>query len=173
MTKVFNTGFALKIAPWMALLLSACLWGGALAFEHIGGFQPCQMCYWQRHAHKAVLAIAIATIIVRIVSKDGTWDKLFMIFLALALAVSFGLAFWHMGVEYKWWEGPKTCAGSSNNAFDMSAMTDILNGTKKVLTCSDAPWHMFKISMAGYNALFSGIASVLGFSVAFRGNTYD
>lgn len=173
MTKAFNTGLALKIAPWLAILLSTGLWGGALAFEHFGGFKPCQMCYWQRHAHKAVLIISILTILARYISKDGTWDRVFMVFIGLALALSFGLAFWHTGVEYQWWEGPKTCSGvgmDSVNAQDIAAM---LKPGAKILSCEDAPWHMFGISMAGYNALFSSIGSALGLGVAFKGNSYD
>lgn len=173
MTKAFNTGFALKIAPWLALLLSAGLWGGALAFEHFGGFKPCQMCYWQRHAHKVVLVIAIAALITRYISKDGTWDRVFMVFIGIALAVSFGLAFWHTGVEYKWWEGPKTCSAGAIGSINAQSIADVFKPGAKILSCEDAPWHMFNISMAGYNAFFSAIGSLLGFHIAFKSNSYD
>lgn len=173
MTKAFNSGFALKIAPWMAVLLSACLWGGALAFEHFGGFKPCQMCYWQRHAHKAVLIISILAILARYISKDGTWDRVFMVLISLALAVSFGLALWHTGVEYQWWEGPKTCSSAGMGPINAQDIAAMLKPGAKILSCEDAPWHMLGISMAGYNALFSGIGSALGLGVAFKGNSYD
>lgn len=173
MLKSMDTGFALKIAPWLAILLSGGLWAGALAFEHLGGYTPCQMCYWQRHAHKAVLVIAGLMILARVLSKDGTWDKVFMMLIGIAFAVSFGLAFWHMGVEYKWWDGPKSCMALPPSTITASDISKIFEKGVKLPACSDAPWHMFKISMAGYNALFSGFAALIGFQVAFKGNTYD
>ena len=72
--------------------------------------------------------------------------------------VSFGLAFWHAGVEYKWWEGPKTCAATAaSSSVGASDIIKMLEGKSKLPSCTDAPWHLFKISMAGYNAIISAI----------------
>ena len=164
-----NTSYWLKIAPWVAFLLSAGLWLGALGFEHIGGYTPCQMCYWQRHAHKGVLIVAALTILVRYITKSGKWDRALLACIGLAFAVSFALAFWHMGVEYKWWLGPKTCAALlSTSSINVSDISSIFEKGAKLPACADAPWHMFKLSMAGYNALFSGLAALFNFKVALK-----
>lgn len=162
------------LLPWFAALLSASLLAGALAFEHIGGLAPCQMCYWQRHVHKVVLLIAAATLLARYFSKDGTWDKLFIALIALAFAISFAMGFWHMGVEYAWWEGPKSCASlPSQNIITASDIQKVFEIGTKLPACSDAPWHLFGLSMAGYNALISAFASVFSVQVFVRGNHYD
>ena len=154
--------------PLLALLLSAGLLIGALSFEHIGGMKPCQMCYWQRHAHKAVLAISALALIYRFISKNDKWDRLFLGLIGLAFVVSFGLAFWHTGVEYKWWEGPKTCSAIGSTAdINVGDIMKALEGGK-LPACSDAPWHLFKISMAGYNAALSGIAALFSFGFATK-----
>lgn len=146
--------------PVLALLLSLSLWMGALAFQHIGGLQPCQMCYWQRHAHKAVLVIAILALISRYMLKTERWDRVFLALLALAFLVSFGLALWHMGVEYKWWEGPKSCAGGAVTVEPVN--WEALKNTK-MPSCGDVTWTMFGISMAGYNAIISLGAALMSF----------
>lgn len=168
-----HTGSWLQRGPWLAVLLSAGLWIGALGFQHIGGMQPCQMCYWQRHAHKAVLVIAIVTIAVRFLTKSGKWDRGFLTLIGLAFLVSFGLAFWHAGVEYKWWVGPKTCSAiQSITDITPADISKIFEPGVKLPSCSDAPWHMFGISMAGYNALISASAAIISLAVAFRGKNH-
>jgi len=153
--------------PWLAFLGSAGLLLGALAFEHIGGMAPCQMCYWQRHAHKAVLILAIAALLARYMSKGGRWDTAFILLIGLAFTISFGLAFWHVGVEYKWWEGPKSCM-ASKGPIDFDPET-LFSTDRKMPACSDAPWDLFNISMAGYNAAISGIAALLSFVIGLGG----
>ena len=51
---------AQRQAPLLLFATSGALLLGALAFQFIGGLAPCEMCYWQRYAHLAVLAVAAA-----------------------------------------------------------------------------------------------------------------
>lgn len=154
--------------PVLALLLSLSLWMGALGFQHIGGMQPCQMCYWQRHAHKAVLAIAILALIVRQLTMDRRWERRFLLLLGLAFLVSFGLAFWHTGVEYTWWEGPKSCMGGAVT-IDPADILKALETPVKMPSCGEVPWSMFGISMAGYNAMISAGAAIMSFLFVAKG----
>lgn len=160
MTAYINT----KTWPWIALFLSGGLLVGALAFEHIGGMAPCQMCYWQRHAHKAVLVISAVALLSRYGLKSPRFNKLFVLLIGLAFLVSFCLAFWHTGVEYKWWQGPKTCAAvQTSDVINASDILKAISGETKSPSCSDAPWHLFNISMAGYNAIISALGVFLSF----------
>ena len=47
----------------VAILGSVLLLSGALAFQYIGGYPPCKLCYWQRYPH--IIAIFF-------------WDHLFL-----------------------------------------------------------------------------------------------
>lgn len=153
--------------PLLALLLSLSLWMGALGFQHIGGMTPCQMCYWQRHAHKAVLAIAILALIVQQLTMDRRWERRFLLLIGLAFLVSFGLAFWHTGVEYKWWEGPKSCMGGAVT-IDPADILKALETPVKMPSCGEVPWSMLGISMAGYNAMISLGAAIMSFLFAIK-----
>jgi len=153
-----------KNIPLFAILLSGGLLCGAWFFQYVLGYPPCQMCYWQRHAHKGVLAVAILAIILSMLGKK--YPKAFAILIGLAFLVSFGLAFWHVGVEYKWWEGPKTCSGGTGvlEPIDPSKIWDDIDNVK-LPACTEAVWHFLGLSMAGWNAaasLFGAIVSFLG-----------
>jgi len=162
MIKTISNTLTARNWPLLALLLSLSLWLGALAFQHIGGLQPCQMCYWQRHAHKAVLVIAVLALLTRQTTMNRKWERRFLALIGLAFLASFGLAFWHMGVEYKWWDGPRSCMGEAV----VVQATDILKALEspvKTPSCGDVPWSMFGISMAGFNAIISMGAVLLSF----------
>lgn len=160
-----------NIWVWQAGLLSLAILSGAWFFQYGMGLAPCQMCYWQRHAHKAVIAIAALGVFARFVTKSEKWDRMFITFLGLAFLVSFGLAFYHMGVEYKWWEGPKSCSAPlGQTQINAADILDALNGGGKMPLCSDAPWDLFGISMAGYNALLSGLAALVSFRLILNRN---
>ncbi len=137
-------------APLLAILLSGGLLIGAWIFQYGFGYAPCEMCYWQRHAHKAVLVAALLAL-----GLKGRADpRLFTGLIALALAVSFGLALWHVGVEYKWWEGPKSCSGIAPN-FDTKDLLAALDKKIRPPACSEAVWHFLSLSMAAWNAIIS------------------
>ncbi len=160
--KMISNPLTARNWPLLALLLSLSLWMGALGFQHIGGMQPCQMCYWQRHAHKAVLLIAILGLLTRQTTMDRRWERMFLVLLGLAFLVSFGLAIWHTGVEYKWWEGPRSCMGEAV-AINKEDILKALESPVKMPSCGDIPWIMLGISMAGYNAIISLIAALMSF----------
>jgi len=136
------------------MLMSGGLLVGAWTFQYGFGYPPCTMCYWQRHAHKVVLAIAVVALALKVTGKP--MPKLFNSLLALAFLGSAYMAFWHMGVEYKIFEGPQTCAaGGSLDAFDPN---DPLGGLDKKIkgpACSEALWHFLGLSMAAWNGIIS------------------
>ncbi|MEE9272074.1 MAG: disulfide bond formation protein B [Robiginitomaculum sp.] len=152
---------------WLFFFLSAALLLGALGFQHIGELPPCTMCYWQRHAHKAVMGIAALGLFLHYFSKSEKWNKIFLILIGLAFLVSFGLAFAHVGVEHKWWAGPKICA-STNADFIEFDPDKLFSSEIRMPSCEDIAWSMFGISMAGYNALVSIGAAVLSFIIVFK-----
>jgi len=156
-----------KQAPLLAILISAGLLIGAWIFQYGLGYAPCEMCYWQRHAHKIVLVIA--GIAMGLGLRSNSQTKLFNSLLALAFLGSFALAFWHVGVEYKWWDGPKTCSGGA--AIELS--DDPLAALDKPIrppACSEAVWHFLGLSMAAWNAIISLGGAALMLLLNRKGN---
>jgi len=143
-----------KHAPRLAILLSGGLLVGAWIFQYGFGYLPCTMCYWQRHAHKAVLFIAVTAIVLGMYKPSYRRPMIWLI--ALSLLVSFAIAFWHVGVEYKWWEGPQTCgAVGEMRDFDPNDPLGGLGGNIKPPACTEAVWHFLGLSMAAWNAIAS------------------
>jgi len=81
-----------KQTPILAVLLSGGLLIGAWIFQYGFGYAPCTMCYWQRHAHKAVIIIAVMTFVVGLYRPS--YQKGLIWLTVLALLVSAGIAFW-------------------------------------------------------------------------------
>jgi disulfide bond formation protein DsbB len=88
-------------AHWLAFLLPAALLVGAYGSQYIGGLFPCEMCWWQRYPHLAAVAIAAIAFGV----GNLAFRKTLVALAALAIATSGGIAGFHAGVEYGWWEG--------------------------------------------------------------------
>lgn len=131
-------------ARWLALLVPAALLGGAWGSQLIGGLAPCEMCHWQRWPHYAALAPAVGAFMA---TRVGV-VRLMVAIAAVLIAVSGLIGAFHAGVEYGWWEGLTTCALSGPMTLD-----SILDAP--LIRCDVAPWDLFGISLAGFNALFS------------------
>ena len=158
-------------AALFAGLLSLGLLCGAWIFQYGFGYDPCIVCYWQRHAHKAVLAAAVAVLLARAafgVDAKGQAKALPYwlgpALLTLLLLGSAGLGTYHVGVELGLWEGPKACAVGSVGELppvDPNDPLSFLDGPIGPIACSDVVWSFLGLSMAGWNALIS-LAGAIG-----------
>lgn len=146
----------IKHAPWAALLISGGLLCGAWVFQYGFDYPPCTMCYWQRHAHKAVLGVAAVALALQLGGKP--MPKLFGALLALAFLGSVGTAFWHVLVEFKVLEGPQVCAATGGGDLSAFDPNDPLGGLDKKIkgpSCSEPLWHFLGLSMAAWNGIIS------------------
>ncbi|MDX3909091.1 MAG: disulfide bond formation protein B [Sphingobium sp.] len=150
----------LSRARLIAILAPALLLGGALASQYVFGLHPCEMCMWQRWAHLAAIVFALLAIATRArLSTSATLTAL----AALAIAVSGGIGAFHAGVEYGWWEGLTACSTTPVGG----SAADILNSimATPLTRCDVAPWSLFGISLAGYNAILSLAAAIATFAL--------
>lgn len=139
---------ALRRAHLLLLLGPAALLGGALAFQFIGGLHPCEMCIWQRWPHVVALVLASLALFVA-----PSVRRLPLGLAAIAVAVTAGIGVYHAGVEQKWWQGPAACTATDFGSGDF--LTGVL--AAPVVQCDQIAWSLAGISMAGYNAIFSGL----------------
>lgn len=131
---------------------------GAFGFQYIGEMPPCKMCIWQRWPHGIAFALALVAYLVA-----NRWLYLFG---GLVVLAGGAIAFFHAGVEQKWWEGPTTCTSQGVGGLSASdLMEQIMNAP--IVRCDEIPWAMFGISMAGWNGLISLAIAGL-WLVAFR-----
>jgi len=149
---------ALSRARLLALLLPALLLGGALLSQYGFGLYPCEMCMWQRWPHLAAIVAAIVAIMLR---RTPAMSATFVLLAALAVFTSGGIGAFHAGVEYGWWQGFTTCSTMGPPPPGMSQLDAIMNAP--LTRCDVAPWDLFGISLAGFNAIFSIGGAVLIF----------
>ena len=83
----------------------------AHVFENLG-YSPCTLCLRQREVYwVAIVLAALAIVIARGRGAKAAWA--FVALLAVAFLYCAGLAFYHSGVEWKWWPGPAACASTA------------------------------------------------------------
>jgi disulfide bond formation protein DsbB len=148
-----NYANAARLARGIALFTPLALLVGAYVSEYGFGLYPCEMCWWQRYAHFAALALAIAAWL-----RPAGWRLTALAGMAIALSAAIGL--FHAGVEYQWWRGFTECTSyvsKGDNPLDA-----IMNAP--MVRCDVAQWKLIGISLAGWNFLFSA-AGALGITL--------
>lgn len=147
----------------LATLGSGALLGGALAFQYLGGLQPCHICLWERWPHRVAIALGVLALVLPVLGGR----RLLSMLGAVTMAVSAGLGLYHVGVEQHWWEGPTSCTGG-----DISGLKtdDLLNQIMNapVVHCDQIAWEMWGISMAGWNMLLSLALMVVWIAAALQ-----
>jgi len=154
------------LAPRHGLIIcsgmSALLLIAAFLFEYIGGMASCSLCIWQRWAHVGVIGAALIGMVM-LPARSG------LLLVAAGALTSFGVAFYHAGVEWALWDGPAGCTANLGSGASTADLVDQLLATP-VVRCDDVPWSLFGLSMAGWNALFSlDIAAVATLAFIFGG----
>lgn len=136
---------------------------GALGFEYIGGYPPCEMCMWQRYPHFAAIVVGLGGgLLLQYGALPRNLAKPIAILTALLVAITGIIGIYHAGVEWKMWAGPAACTGT---AFQITGKLDL---NAHVVSCDHAAWRLFGISMAGYNALISLGFAIAGFTMLSR-----
>ena len=138
---------------------SAALMIAALAFQHLGGLAPCQMCIWQRYPH--VIAIAIGLVAIRFGNAALAWLG------ALAAFATAAVGAYHTGVERGWWEGPSSCSAQSIGGLTTDELFEQIM-TAPVVRCDEVAWSLIGLSMASWNMIASLVLAALWIAAARR-----
>ena len=137
-----------KLAQRLAIGVPALLLGGAYVSQYGFGLVACEMCWWQRYAHFAALALALAS---TLLAPKRVWIALAGIAILGAGLIGGFLA----GVDYGWWEGFTTCSSLDLGTDPLEA---IMNAP--LVRCDEVQWSLFGISLAGFDFLISSVAGI-------------
>ncbi len=131
----------------------------ALAFEQFGGYAPCPLCLQQRYAYYfAVPASAVAFVLAH--GTSPRFARILLILIAVAFAANAVAGIYHSGVEWKWWEGPSTCAGETPIEWGEGGLAQELENAQ-LIRCDEAPWRFLGLSFAGWNAVVSAFLATI------------
>ena len=142
---------------------SAALLLGAFIFEYFG-YAPCKLCIWQRWPHGLAIGAGL------IIAAFG-FHRLLALLGALSAFVSASVGAYHVGVEQKWWEGPKGCSGFNIAELSPAEAMDVIMGAQLV-RCDEVSWAFLGLSMPGWNmALSLVLVAVWLFSISMSKRT--
>ncbi len=138
----------------------------ALAFEHIGGFRPCELCLMQRWAYYAGLPLLFLALVALSGGHPRLASALFLL-VAVAFLANAGLAVYQAGAEWKYWPGPTSCSGAQEISATAGSLLKDLAGTS-VIRCDVPQIRILGLSFAGWNVLVSLSLFSLSLSAATR-----
>ena len=145
-----------RVFPAFVLAVSAAVLATALASQFWGGLEPCELCLAERWPWDAALAVGLIA--------TGLGSRRALPWLALLLALVFVvgsvLAFYHVGVEQRWFQGPTACTAPAHPADSLAALEAQLRQQQPV-RCDEVQWSLFGISLAGFN-LIASLVMALG-----------
>lgn len=137
---------------WLAFLglLALLALGFAHALQYLGGYQPCQLCYWQRYPYFAVLAVVGLGLAI------GRPRPALLLVAVLFLATSV-IAWYHVGVEQGLFALPTGCAagGSATSLAELKAQM-----ATAAPACDQVGLTLLGLSLSTWNAL-AGLAFAL------------
>ena len=148
----------IRNAPIVTVVASAAMLPAALAFQYLGGLPPCPLCHWQRYAYVASGVLGIAAL--------AGARRAFLALAGMAFLAGAGIAAYHAGVEWTLFEGPAACTGTVS-ASTIEELRQRLT-VAPVVRCDEAPWTLFGVSLAGYNALISAALAAYALHAAWK-----
>jgi len=146
---------------YVAILVGMCaVIISALAFEHIGGYQPCKLCLQQRepwYLAIPVLAIACSSLLFK---GPACLTRGMLAIGGVIMLYSLVLGVHHSGVEWGVWEGPGDCGVVEGGLATTS--TDFLKQLEETVppSCTDAALRVLGLSFAGWNAVMSAVLAI-------------
>jgi len=147
------------------LFLAAAVILAALAFQYIGGYEPCALCYQQRYAYYAGVPLMFAALVFLSADQARAAAIIFLV-VALAFLANSGLGVYQAGAEYGFWPGPEACSGGQELS---TSAVDLLGDLEKakVVRCDTPEWWFLGLTFAGWNALLSFVISIGSLKAAF------
>ena len=136
----------------MVAVVSLIALGMALTAEVAFGLEPCIFCIYQRIPFVVAIILGSTGLIFR---KSGKIARGFIFLSGLAFLTNAAIAFFHSGVERKWWRSPfESCAADFGTSTDsQSLLENILSAP--TAPCETIAWAdpVLGLSMANYNVL--------------------
>ena len=115
--------------------------------------RPCVLCVYQRYPYAIIIILGIVGFIASY--KNTTLGAVALSAISLSFFVNSIIAFYHSGVERKWWSSfLEGCSVPTLQGNIDQILTDIQSRAKAV-RCDEIPWAdpLFGLSMANYNVI--------------------
>lgn len=137
----------------LVLAVAAATILAALAFEHIGGYDPCALCLQQRYAYYLGIPAMIAALAL-LLQRQQKVAAVVLLAVGIGFVVNAGLGIYQAGAEWKFWDPPSTCSSAGELP---SFNSKSLRIDRAPALCGVASWRdpVLRLSFAGWNAVIS------------------
>lgn len=140
----------------------------AFSAEAFFGLEPCPLCIYQRWPFAIVILLGLLGLAGR--KYKPVMGSLAVAGSAIAMLANSGIAFYHTGVEQKWWlSAVEGCAVPNFGDTPQSILENILSAP--TARCDEIAWQdpILGLSMANYNiVLCLGLAVFCGLHLLVR-----
>lgn len=155
-------------AFFLAFCLSATI-GIALAFEHLGGYLPCDLCLIERFPYYGAIPFLLLAGFGAWFFRLSSWIQLLFLCVFVLMSISLVLAIYHAGVEYGFWTAPLSCGSNAvRKASDVNQLLNQLNNIRPP-SCSEAPIRFLFLSFAGWNVVSSLFFTLISLYITSKG----
>ena len=154
-------------AAFAITAIAAATLAGAWFLQLALDIRPCELCLAQRYAY--YLVVPLAALIALAAATDAPRGALVagLAIIAVATLGNAGLAAYHAGVEWGFWQGPTACTGPVGNLGSAGSLLQRLDAVK-VVRCDEVQWKFLGLSLAGYNVLISLLMAAIAARGAIR-----
>lgn len=128
--------------------ISAIVLLSAYLIEYIGLASPCKLCVYQR------VPYLVSIFLCGIAYLSHQFRRVGRVLITGTMLVSTSLAFFHVGVEHKWFEYQSSCATSSKMPQNIAEFKAQLEA-KDLAPCDQAHYKLFDLSLANWNFIIS------------------
>ena len=153
----FNSKY---LPPFLSLSSAIALLSIAYFLELFLNLIPCDLCLQQRGVH---FLIILASLICIVSINFKKINKLLDFLVIILWFTSSVFAFYHFGIEKKFWSGFSSCTSKIN--FNEDTLNNILS--TDTLRCDNPQFEILNISLAGWNGLVSLILFTIYISLLY------
>ena len=153
---------------WLSIIfiLSFLALVSAFIAEYLFDLAPCKMCLKQRYPYYAIISLSFIFYFFQQIKK-------IIFYILNELAILYGLfyAIWHVGIEQKILEGPKSCSNTISQTNSIQSLKDQITN-QAIINCSEISWVIFGLSAATINAILLLLILIFN-SIFIINNFYD
>jgi len=151
-----------------ALILSLAMLGTAWSFQIFGHLAPCHLCLKQRDIYWIAVGVSLVASVWALFTGAKGPPRVFSFVLFAIFATGTALAIFHAGAEWHFWPGPESCTASASDVSEDRMIAFLAGIPATSPRCDVAAWTLFGLSMAGYNAIASGVLALLSLVASLR-----
>lgn len=154
-----------KLMPLVMAGIAASSLAMALMAQYVFGLEPCILCVIQRYPYGIVIALGLLGFAFSFKCKKAV--SVLMGLIGITFLVNSVIAFYHTGVEQKWWPSHLEGCAVPDMVGNMDEILADIQSRTEAVRCDVIPWAdpILNLSMANYNVIFcAGLGLVAIFS---------